>query len=214
MIFKRKLRFILFGNKGTGKTTLARLLTGLPFLQGIEPTKENNKFNGVIKLESSRNSSFFTLERFRKYKLSVIDVPGSFEDRRHWRDAFKKSKKPYALCVVVEPFQSIPETQSVFEELYNRYLESISNDLEKADNIASHSSLLILIVFNDISKGEFDEHQYYESVIKETVSIIRQKIPLLLVDYVRINLQDTPKNYYDLNAILERIKRFYYDQKY
>lgn len=197
-----------------GKTTLAKLLTKTSYHTDSDPTKEIQKFFGTIKLESSLNSSFFTLERWRKYKLNIIDVPGSFEERRHWRDAFKKGgKKPYAVVLVVDPFQSIPETQSVLEEIYNQYLESLSKNLEKADNIAHRSYLLILIVMNHfVDKGEFDETEFYEAVFREILKVIRKKIPLLLVDKVSINLKNYPENYYDLNSILERIQRYYFNQ--
>ena len=207
----RKLHFILLGNKETGKTTLAKLLTEDKPGSGITPTKEIQKYTGIKKLESSRNSSIFTLERWRKYKINIIDVPGSFNERRQWRDAYKKSKKPYAVCMVIDPYQSIPETQSVLEEVYNQYLESISTNIEKADQIASQAHFLLLFVFNHFQeKGEFQEHEYYNHVLRNTVSIIRKKMPLILVDYLTIDLNNWPENYYDLNSILERIKRFYY----
>ena len=210
-MFNRKLDFILLGNKATGKTTLARLLADQSITKP-EPTKEITRYKGIFKLESSKSSSLLTLERYRKYKLNIIDVPGSFDLRRVWRDAFKKAKKPVAICLLVDPFQSIPESQSALEEVYNRYLESISNDILKADQIASQSPLLIVIVMNHFSnKGEFDEDRFYEDALKDTISVIKKKLNFVLVDVQKVNLANIPINHYEVNGILEKIKRFYFD---
>ena len=142
----RKLEFIVLGNKTTGKTTLSKILTKTkPFT--TDPTTEFQKFQGKVKLLSSRKRSIFSFERWRKYQVKIIDTPGSFAERRQWRDAIKKIKKPVVTVFVINPFQSIPETKSALEEVYNQYLDSISNNLEKADLLASSFPFFLLIVF-------------------------------------------------------------------
>ena len=192
---------------------MAKILTKTkPFT--TDPTLDFQKFQGKVKLLSSRKRSIFSIERWRKYKVRVIDTPGSFAERRQWRDAFKKAKKPIAVVFVIDPFQSIPETRSALEETYNQYLESISNNLEKADFFASSNPFLLYIVFNQSSgKGDVDENVYYDMNLKDTISKIKLKIPLMLVDYIRFDFLRKPMPKYEFNAILERIKRFRYDQK-
>ena len=211
-ILTRKLDFIVIGNKTTGKTTLAKVLTKTkPFT--TDPTVEITKFSGKVKLLSSRKRSFISIERWRKYKVQAIDTPGSFAERRQWRDAFKKAKKPIVVIFVIDPFQPLPETKSALEEVYNQYLESISNNLEKADLLASSNKLLLLIVLNHFgSKGDVNEVVYYDTNLKEIISKIKLKIPLMLVDNFCFDFLKKPMPKYDFNAVLERIKRFRYEQ--
>ena len=209
----RKLDFIVLGNKSVGKTTLSRVLAKTKPITA-DPTLEFCKYVGKVKLHSSRKRSIFTFERWRKYKVQIIDTPGSFAERRSWRDAFKKTKKPIVAVFVIDPFQSIPETKSALEEVYNQYLESISNNLEKADSFAGSTAFLLLLVFNcTSSKGSVDEQVYYDTNLKETISKIKIKIPLMLVDFVSFDFHRKPMPKAEFNSILERIKRFRYDQK-
>ena len=212
-ILTRKLEFIVLGNKNTGKTTLSKVLTkNKPFT--TDSTVNISKFSGKVKLLSSRKSSIFSFERWRKYKVRIIDTPGSFAERRQWRDAFKRSKKPIVAVFVVDPFQSIPETRSALEEVYNQYLESISNNLEKADLFAGSNPFFLLILFNHFSiKGKVDEKAYYELNLKDTIIKMKEKIPLMLVDYISFDFLRKPMPKYDFNAVLERIKRFRYIQQ-
>lgn len=209
----KKLEFIVIGNKSTGKTTLAKILSKTkPFT--TDPTTIMQKFSGKVKLLSSRKRSIFSFERWRKYKVQIVDTPGSFSERRQWRDAFKKIKKPIIAVFVIDPFQSIPETKSALEEVYNQYLESISNNLEKADLLASTNSFLLYIIFNQFNgKGSFDEDAYYDINLKETITKIKVKIPLMLVEHTSFDFLKKPMPKYDFNSVLERIKRFRYDQQ-
>lgn len=209
----RKLEFIVLGNKTTGKTTLSKILTKKkPYT--TDPTKEYQKFTGKVKLLSSRKRSIFSIERWRKYKVKIIDTPGSFAERRQWRDAIKKIKKPVVAVFVIDPFQSIPETKSALEEVYNQYLESISPNLEKADLLASSYTFFLLIVFNHRSgKGDLDEKVYYDTNLRETITLMRGKIPLIFVEYTSIDFLKKPMPKYEFNSVLERIKRFRYDQQ-
>ena len=207
------MEFIVLGNKNTGKTTLSKVLTkNKPFT--TDSTTSITKLSGKVKLLSSRKSSILSIERWRKYKVRIIDTPGSFAERRQWRDAFKRSKKPIVAVFVVDPFQSIPETRSALEEVYNQYLESISNNLEKADLFAGSNPFFLLIVFNHFStKGNADEKAYYEINLKDTITKMKEKIPLMLVDYISFDFLRKPMPKYDFNAVLERIKRFRYVQQ-
>ena len=210
----RKLDFIILGNKSVGKTKLTKVLTKNKSL-ALNPTSEFNKYTGSkVKLLSSRKSSIFTWERWRKYKVQIVDTPGSFAERRSWREAFKKTKKPVAVVFVINPYQPIPETKSALEEVYNQYLESISNNIEKADIIASSTAFLLLIVINLFdSKGRIDETVYFDTNLKEIISKMRIKIPLMLVDHVSFDFNKKPMDKFGYNSVLERIKRFRYDQK-
>lgn len=209
----RKLEFIVIGNKSTGKTTLSKILSKTkPFT--TDATKSIQKFSGKVKLLSSRKKSFFSRERWRKYKVRIIDTPGTFEERRQWRDAFKKAKKPVIAVFVVDPFQAIPETKSAIEEVYNQYLESISTNPEKADLLAASTSFLLIIVLNLInSRGGLDEKQYYDTNLKDIITKIKQKIPLMFVDYSCFDFLRKPMPKYEFNSILERMKRFRFDQQ-
>lgn len=209
----RKLEFIVLGNKSVGKTTLSKVLSKTKPVS-TDPTLEFRKYSGKVKLHSSRNRSIFSFERWRKYKVQIIDTPGSFAERRSWREAFKKTKKPVVAVFVIDPFQSIPETRSALEEVYNQYLESISNNIEKADLFASSTAFLLILVFNVTSaKGNVDDQAYYDENLKETISKIKIKIPLMLVDYLGFDFYRKPMAKADYNSVLERIKRFRYDQK-
>lgn len=209
----RQLEFIVLGNKGTGKTVLSKVLTKTkPFT--TEPTLMFQRYTGKVKLHSSRKRSIFSIERWRKYKVKIIDTPGSFAERRQWRDALKKSKKPIVAVFVIDPFQSIPESKSALEEVYNRYLESISNNLEKADLFAGSHQFFLFIIFNhQTSKGSVDEKIYYETNLKETIKKMKEKIPLMLVEYTTFDFMKKPMLKYDYNNVLERIKRFRYNQQ-
>ncbi len=209
----KKLEFIVIGNKSVGKTTLAKILTKTkPFT--TDPSISIQRFSGKVKLLSSKKKSIFSFERWRKYKVKIIDTPGSFAERRQWRDAFKKLKRPVITVFVIDPFQSIPETKSALEEIYNQYLESISNNLEKADLLASSNPFLLYIVFNHHhSKGTFDEHVYYETNLKETISKMKLKIPLMYVEHSSFDFLKKPMPKYEFNAILERVKMFLNHQK-
>ncbi len=209
----RKLEFIVLGNKGTGKTVLSQVLTKTkPFTTG--PTLTFHRFSGKVKLLSSRKNSLFSIERWRKYNVNIIDTPGSFAERRSWRDAIKKVKKPLIAVFVIDPFQSIPETKSALEEVYNQYLESISNNLEKADLLAHSYPFFLYIIFNHKnSKGGLDDKVYYESNLKETINKMKEKIPLMLTEYTTFDFLRKPMPKYDFNNVLERIKRFRYDQQ-
>ena len=204
----------MLGNKSTGKTTLSKILSKTkPFT--TEPTTEIQRFSGKVTLLSSKKRSIFTLEHWRKYQVKIIDTPGSFAERRQWRDGFKKAKKPIVVVFVINPFQPIPETKSALEEVYNQYLESISStNLEKADLFASSNSFLLLLVLNLFpSKGTVDEEQYYNMNLKEIVSKIKLKIPLILIDNFSFDFLKKPMPKYEFTAILERIRRFRYEQK-
>ena len=63
------------------------------------------------------------------------------------------------------------------------------------------------------NKGEFDEDRFYSDSLKDIITVIRKKIPLVLVEIQKVNLKDIPMNHYDVNAILEKIKRFYFDKE-
>lgn len=211
-ILARKLDFVILGNKSTGKTTIAKIFSKIKPVT-TEPTIEIQKFSGKVKLLSSKKRSIFSFEHWRKYKVKIIDVPGSFSERRHWRDAIKKSKKPFVAVFVLDPFQSIPETRSALEEVYNQYMDSLSVNLEKADLLASTNPFLLIIVLNHFSsKGKVDEKVYYETNLKEIVSKMKNKIPMLHVDVFCFDFLKKPMPKYEFTSVLERIKKFRYEQ--
>lgn len=212
-MFDRKLEFIVLGNKGTGKTTFVKLLKKSNRIE-IDPTINIEQHSLKAKLDSSRNSSIFSIERWRKYKLKVIDVPGDFAFRRTWREAIKSMKRRKKLIFVVffRARATIADNQSALEEVYNQYLESIdSKDIEKADLAAQKKPLLLLLVLNqqDGSKP-ISLEKYYKSHLNSIIEAIRRKIPLLAVERFEINVLAQPRPHYESNSILERMKRFIY----
>ncbi|MHA2364987.1 MAG: P-loop NTPase fold protein, partial [Candidatus Hodarchaeales archaeon] len=64
-MFNRQLTFILLGNKGSGKTTLIKLLSDESSLE-CGPTTAIVYYSTKIKLSSSRKSGFFSFERWRR----------------------------------------------------------------------------------------------------------------------------------------------------
>lgn len=212
-MFDRQLTFLIMGHEGTGKTTLAKLFTAKPPIGIPSPTQQIDSFSGKAKLKSSRHKSFLSFERWRKYKLFIFDTPGKFSERRQWREAFKKAPEPISLVFVANPSQPPADTASALEEIYNQYLESLSSNPEKADKIAESKPFLLYIVLNQFSgEKKVDLEKYYDSILRSIVTVIRDKIPFLSVERSGFNFLEKPEPFYDLNSILERMKRYFYEE--
>ena len=209
-MFDRKLWFTLTGNLGTGKTTFLEYLNIQKYPEQIYPSTEEPVLKTIkITLESSRQASRTSLEHWRKYVLKVVDTPGNFQYRRLWRDAIKKGKGKI-IVHFVDIQQELSQSTNALEDVFNKFMETLDIDVEKANLKAKTTSLLLQIVVThldspkDIVKAQSYIRQHFTSIFDKLYTII----PLLIIEKYYISLHRNSKQ--EFNSIFERQKRFCY----
>lgn len=208
----RKLWFTLTGNTGTGKTTFLEYLKLQKYPEKIYPPTEKTILKTIkIKLESSKQASPASFEYWRKYTLEAVDTPGNFQYRRSWRDAIKKGKGQ-VIVHFIDINQELSQTMNAVEDMYNKFMETLDEDIEKANLKAKKISLLFQLVVNrlddpkDIPKAQLFIQQHFTGIITK----LHTNLPLLDVEKYYISLRNDPQK--DVNSLFERQKRFYYGQ--
>ncbi|MHA2365799.1 MAG: hypothetical protein ACXAC7_17710, partial [Candidatus Hodarchaeales archaeon] len=84
-------------------------------------------------------------------------------------------------------------------------------NIEKADKEAGERPFLLLLVQNNFGKNKMiSMDKYYDSNFRNIIEAIRSKMPLLSVERHTINLYKEPRPKFEMNSIIERMKRFFY----
>jgi len=219
VIFDRSLKFVLLGNTKTGKTSFINKLKHNN--RTPEQTTSIRTEKAKITLNSSRDCSLFSKERYRKYKLTIIDIPGDFSYRRLWRKGIKKArftKHSTAIILFIDPSQSTQDSKSALEDVYNQFMESLNQkNPDKADEVAREKKIFLGIVINktDLLDAVDNPKDEIEATIRkemgDILKTIKSRLPLTVVGVYPLSVK-----YWiwtEVNPIFERMKRFFYQNQ-
>jgi signal recognition particle receptor subunit beta len=212
-MFDRDLKFVVMGNKETGKTNFIYKLQNKDYLP--KQTMDISTERAKIKLLSSKQSRFLSKERHRWYKLTIFDVPGDFSHRRTWRKAIKKSrvsKNMTGIVLFIDPTHDKQVSKSATEDVFNHFMEALhAKKPDKADQKAKEQRLLLIVVVNkaDMLATNEQAEKVARKILKETLQTFRERIPKVTIEVFPISVKYWKNK--EINPIFERLKRFFYE---
>ncbi len=147
-MFDRDIRVTILGNTGVGKTTLIERVKGKNVVK-LTPDKslDVNIEEKRIRLRSSEDSPWYSLEAYRMYRVFAIDNPGDYKLRRVWRESMRKYKTR-GMLFLLDPKQSIEVQRVAMEDSFNYFLDSLDLNPAKADKKAQSTKYVFHFVVN------------------------------------------------------------------
>ena len=224
-MFDRDIRVTILGNTGVGKTTLIERIKGTDVVKLTrDKTLDVNIEEKKIRLQSSDESPWYSLEFYRKYRVFAIDNPGDYKLRRMWRESMRKYRTR-GMLFLLDPKQSVEVQRVAMEDSFNYFLDSLDLNPAKADRKARHTKYVFHFVVNkcdllfkgfNSQKGEFlmnsavKEHAVdFLSNFAHTMDEFKATFPHSHIGISYISALYSP--YDDIDKLFEILKVYIYD---